>query len=218
MFTGLVQKVGRLAGIHHGGLGRIIQIRSVVPWEEPLQKGESIAVQGCCLTVTQIHEDGFDADMLEETFACTAFGELGTNAAVNLERALRASDRMGGHIVQGHVDAKAAIVSITPQERDWRVRLSCSGEAARYVVNKGSVALDGISLTVSHLPARGLFEVDIIPTTWRETSLHDRKPGDHVNLETDIIGRFVEHFLMNGYGEAGNGIDEALLRKAGFLP
>ena len=168
--------------------------------------------------VTQIYGDGFDADMLEETFVCTAFGELATNAAVNLERALRASDRMGGHIVQGHVDAKAQIVSITPQERDWRVRLSCSGEAVRYVVNKGSVALDGISLTVSHLPARGLFEVDIIPTTWRETSLRERKPGDHVNLETDIIGRFVEHFLTNGIGGAGNGIDETLLRKAGFLP
>lgn len=218
MFTGLVQKVGKLAGIRHGGMGRIIRIRDVAPWEEPLQMGESIAVQGCCLTVTQIYGDGFDADMLEETFVCTAFGELATNAAVNLERALRASDRMGGHIVQGHIDAKAQIVSITPQERDWRVRLSCSGEAVRYVVNKGSVALDGISLTVSHLPARGLFEVDIIPTTWRETSLRERKPGDHVNLETDIIGRFVEHFLTNGIGGTGNGIDETLLRKAGFLP
>lgn len=217
MFTGLVQTVGKLTGVRLSGRGRECIIEAA-PWGgDALELGESIAVQGCCLTVTAVRENGFDADLLEETWNQTAFAGLAPGSRVNLERSVRPTDRMGGHFVQGHIDAAARFVSIVPQGRDWRLRLSCSEEAARYIVRKGSVALDGVSLTVSGVPSPGLFEVDVIPTTWRETSLSDRKPGDRLNLETDILGRYVEHFLSAGFREA-HGVTEDLLRKAGFVP
>ena len=215
MFTGLVQRRGSLLGLARSGGGAVARV-ACAPWDDDsLEPGESVAVQGCCLTVAAVRADGFDADVLDETLRATALGGLRAGAAVNLERALRASDRLGGHLVLGHVDATAALESVERAGRDWRLRLRCGdAAAARYVVYKGSVALDGVSLTVSAVPAPGLFEVNVIPTTWRETSLSERRPGDRVNLETDILARYVEALLAPAAG--AKPVTMELLRAAGF--
>ena len=214
MFTGLVQQVGRLRGLSRTGGGAVADV-ACAPWaDDPLRPGESVAVQGCCLTVVAATAEGFEADLLDETLRVTALGALRPGAAVNLERALRPVDRLGGHVVQGHVDATAELLEVRPAGRDRVLRLACRGEEARYVVYKGSVALDGVSLTVSALPGEGEFEVSVIPTTWAGTSLSERRPGDRINLETDVLGRFVERFVRGG--AAPGGVTMELLRKAGF--
>lgn len=197
MFTGLVQKKGVFNGLSRRNGGTVMDI-ACSPWtDDPLVKGESVAVQGACLTVVNITATGFTADVLDETLACTNFVDLKPGDALNLERALRLSDRLGGHIVSGHIDGVGAVKSISKVGRDFCVRLSCEAKLARYIVFKGSVALDGISLTVSAVPSLVEFEVSIIPTTWSETSLGSRVVGDNVNLETDLIGRYVERLLQN---------------------
>ncbi len=153
--------------------------------------------------------------MLDETLRASALGELPVGAPVNLERALRAGDRLGGHLVQGHVDGTVRVAGIFRDGRDVRMRFSCPEDVARYIVHKGSVALDGTSLTVSAVPERGLFEVCLIPTTRESTTLPLRREGDRVNVETDIVGRYVEHFIC-GRGAHDSGVTEALLKKAGF--
>lgn len=214
MFTGLVQKRGSLLSLSRGAAGGAVVRVANDPWPgDPLAPGESVAVQGCCLTVAAVRPDGFEADVLDETLRATALGGLAPGAALNLERALRASDRLGGHLVQGHVDAVAALESVEPAGRDFRLRLRCEPAVARYIVYKGSVALDGVSLTVSAVPAPGVFEVNVIPVTWRETSLSERRPGDSLNLETDILARYVEAFLA---APARKPVTMDLLRAAGF--
>ncbi len=214
MFTGLVQQVGRLRGLSRTGGGAVADV-ACAPWaDEPLRPGESVAVQGCCLTVTEARADGFRADVLDETLRVTALGALRPGAALNLERALRPCDRLGGHFVQGHVDATAELLEVRPAGRDRVLVLSCPEAEARHVVYKGSVALDGVSLTVSALHGDGRFEVCLIPTTWSQTSLSERRPGDRINLETDVLGRYVERFVR-GAGATG-GVTMDLLRKAGF--
>lgn len=212
MFTGLIQKLGTFAGIRRTDGGAVIDLATDA-WETPLEKGESVAVQGVCLTVTDIRSDGFSADVLDETLRVTALGTLRPGCRVNLERALRPTDRMGGHIVQGHVDGLAELLSVRPAGRDHCLRFACRAEEFRYIVHKGSVALDGTSLTVSAIPGEGEFEVCLIPTTWRETSLSERVPGDRVNLETDIVGRYVEKFLGK---TASGGVTMEMLQNAGF--
>ena len=217
MFTGLVQQTGRWLGIARRDGGARARI-SCAPWADgPLALGESVAVQGCCLTVAAVRADGFEADVLDETLRATALGALRAGATANLERALRPSDRLGGHIVQGHVDATAEVLAIEPAGRDRRMLLACGGAEARYVVYKGSVAIDGVSLTVSAVPAEGVFEVNLIPTTWAETSLRERRAGDRVNLETDVLGRYVERLLAApaARGE-GRPVTMELLERAGF--
>ena len=195
MFTGLVQARGRWLGLAGRGGGAVARIGCAAWPDGALGPGESVAVQGCCLTVAAVRPDGFDADVLDETLRATALGDLPAGAAVNLERALRPTDRLGGHLVLGHVDAAARLEAVERVGRDRRLRLRCGPAEARYVVYKGSVALDGTSLTVSAVPEPGLFEVNVIPTTWRETSLSERRPGDRVNLETDVLARYVEALL-----------------------
>ena len=223
MFTGLVQQIGHLDSLRGGsGGGSVLRVRCA-PWRDGvLAPGESIAVQGCCLTATEIGDDWFDADVLEETLRASALGDLRPGAALNLERALRPCDRLGGHIVQGHVDGTAVLTGRFRAGRDWRLRLECRSDVARYVVRKGSVALDGTSLTVSAVPAQGVFEVCLIPTTWAATSLSERHEGDRINVETDILGRYVESF-MSGLFPAQHSpapptrpITAELLARAGF--
>ena len=196
MFTGLVQRLGTLSRLARSGGGASLFIRVDKPWPDPLVLGESIAVQGVCLTVAQILPDGFSADVLDETLDCTAFGSLSPNSKVNLERALAAGDRLGGHIVQGHVDAIGHVLSIRPRGRDIVFRVGTDSSVLCHIVHKGSIAIDGTSLTVSALSdEKSWFEVNLIPTTLRETSLSDRKSGDAVNLETDVLGKYVERLL-----------------------
>jgi riboflavin synthase len=196
MFTGIVAELGEVAGAeHHGGAARLT-IRGST---EGVALGESIAVNGVCLTVTGIMDGTFTADVMGETLSRSTLGALTAGAPVNLERSARLADRIGGHLVQGHVDATATIISRVPAEHWDQVRISLPGTIARYVVEKGSIAVDGISLTVSALsppgPKDGWFEVCLIPETLKRTTLGTRKPGEAVNLEVDVIAKYVERLL-----------------------
>jgi riboflavin synthase len=213
MFTGLVQQVGKLHGIAQTAGGWSLTVAHA-PWAEgALALGESVAVQGACLTVARLVDGAFGADLLDETLSRTALGALGVDARVNLERALRPADRLGGHIVLGHVDETGRIEAVDPRGRDWRVRVRFSADAARQTVLKGSIALDGISLTVTRL-GDDWFEVNVIPHTWRSTSLSDRNVGDPVNIETDILGKHVARLLG---GARPNGLTLEKLAQAGFV-
>lgn len=196
MFTGLVQRLGTLSRLTRRAGGASLFVSVPTPWPDPLVLGESIAVQGACLTVASILPDGFSADVLDETLDCTALSSLSPGARLNLERALATGERLGGHLVQGHVDALGRVLSITPRGRDFVLRVGTDSATLGHIVHKGSIAIDGVSLTVSAFSDEdGWFEVNLIPTTLRETSLQDRRPGDPVNLETDILGKYVERFL-----------------------
>lgn len=193
MFTGLVQRVGVFQGLLRSAGGfRLVVERHGFPEIPAL--GESIAVQGVCLTVAAATERGFEADVLEQTLAATALGSLRPGARVNLERALRLGDRLGGHIVTGHVDGVGRVAEIRPRGRDFVYSVAVSANLLPAIVDKGSVAVDGVSLTVSARLADG-FEVNLIPTTLAETSLADRRVGDSVNIETDVIGKYVVQTL-----------------------
>jgi riboflavin synthase len=200
MFTGIVEELGEVAGLEHRGDAARLTIRGST---EGTSLGESIAVNGVCLTVTDIIDGTFTADVMGETLDRSGLGALATGAPVNLERSVRLADRLGGHLVQGHVDATATIVSRTPGAHWDQVRISLPEQISRYVVEKGSIAVDGISLTVSALSqageAAGWFEVCLIPETLKRTTLGVREPGDTVNLEVDVIAKYVER-LLSGEG------------------
>lgn len=213
MFTGLVQKTGTLSGLARNAGGWRLAVECE-PWaNDPFALGESIAVQGVCLTVVGFSASGFEADVLDETLRRTAFQRLRRGSPLNLERALRLGDRLGGHIVSGHVDETGTLLSVTDAGRDYELRIGCSGVFSRQCVMKGSVALDGVSLTISAL-ADDSFSVNIIPHTWEATSLRDLVAGDPVNLESDVIGKYVARQM--GVSPSG-GVTEELLRKAGFF-
>ena len=198
MFTGIVAELGEVAGIDHHGDAARLTIRGST---EGVALGESIAVNGVCLTVTGILGGTFTADVMGETLSRSGLGALTPGDPVNLERSVRLADRMGGHLVQGHVDATATIISRTPAEHWDQVRITLPDGIARYVVEKGSIAVDGISLTVSALTPPdapdGWFEVCLIPETLKRTTLGTRHPGEVVNLEADVIAKYVERMLSS---------------------
>jgi len=184
MFTGIVEELGRIESLERGRL-RIGATRVI----EGVEMGESIAVNGCCLTVVAAGDDWWEADVSDETLARTSLAASGPGDAVNLERAVRASDRLGGHVVQGHVDGVGEIVEPVP---DLRVRVPAP--LVKYLVEKGSVTVDGVSLTVVEPLADG-FTVAIIPHTAAVTTLGDRQPGDPVNIEVDVMAKYVERLV-----------------------
>lgn len=189
MFTGIVQKIGRLEALEHGRAGgRRIRV-TCDPWEDALVRGESVAVQGVCLTVAEVNKNGFAADLLEETISRTNLGKKSRGDRLNLERALRPSDRVGGHFVQGHVDGVGKVIRNAKAGSDWVLELSCGTQLTGDVVVKGSVAIDGVSLTVVELGDSG-FSVRLIPTTLEDTSLGKLRSGDSVNIETDILAKY----------------------------
>ena len=195
MFTGIVAELGEVAGIERRGDAAQLTIRGST---EGVSAGESIAVNGVCLTVTGLLDGTFTADVMGETLDHSALGTLTTGAPVNLERSIRLADRLGGHLMQGHVDATGTIVSRSPAERWDQVRISLPASISRYVVHKGSIAVDGISLTVSAVGPPGddsWFEVCLIPETLKRTTMGARQPGETVNLEVDVIGKYVERLL-----------------------
>ena len=193
MFTGIIEELGKVREIEERGENARIVIEAHVV-TEGTQHGDSIAVNGVCLTALDIQPDSFAADVSKETLARSTLGSLRTGAAVNLERAVTAATRLGGHIVQGHVDARGQFLGVEDHGESWTVRFGFPPEIARYLVFKGSVAVEGISLTISHL-ADDYFEVAIIPKTWEVTNLAQLSPGDGVNLEVDVIGKYVERLL-----------------------
>lgn len=209
MFTGLIQRIGSVKRISRGA-GLVLEIAADEPWVKPLEEGESVAVNGVCLTVVKCDCSRFTADVLRETESRTGIGDLVPGAKVNLERALRAGDAMGGHIVQGHVDCRGTIVAKVPKGRDFQLRVKCGRVLAAESVLKGSITIDGVSLTVSDLGDDWLC-VDLIPTTAKETTLGTKKVGDMVNLEGDVVGKYVAKMTKK------SGLTEEALAKAGFV-
>jgi riboflavin synthase len=201
MFTGIVAELGEIAGIErHGDAAQLI-IRGST---DGVMTGESIAVNGVCLTVTGLLDGTFTADVMGETLDRSALGTLTIGAPVNLERSIRLADRLGGHLMQGHVDATGTVISRSPAERWDQVRISLPASISRYVVLKGSIAVDGVSLTVSAVGPPGQdswFEVSLIPETLKRTTMGARQPGESVNLEVDVIGKYVERLLNSEAGQ-----------------
>lgn len=191
MFTGIIQAVGTVRQITNLEAG--CRIRIECPELEPAgwQTGDSVAVSGCCLTALEIDESGFSADLSAETLARTTLGALEDGGEVNLEPALALGDRLGGHLVSGHVDGLAEVVSVTSAGESRIFRFRVTSESARYVAVKGSVTLDGVSLTVNAVEANE-FEVNLIPHTLAVTTLGRLASGDRVNLEVDLLARYLE--------------------------
>ena len=212
MFTGLIQRIGTIKRVSRGA-GLVLEIAADKPWESPLENGESVAVDGVCLTVARHDGSRFTADVLQETEARAGFADAIPGAKVNLERAVRAGEPMGGHIVQGHVDGRGTVTAKIPKGRDFQLRIRCGRVLAAQSVLKGSVTVDGVSLTVSALGDDWL-GVDLIPTTAAETTLGAKSVGDRVNLEGDIVGKYVAKQCRGG-GDAG-GLTESSLIAAGF--
>ena len=209
MFTGIIQKIGTVKRVSRGE-GLVVEV-GFEPFTKPLEEGESVAVNGVCLTVAKCDATRFTADVLEETVSRTGIGDLIPGEKVNLERALRAGDSMGGHIVQGHVDCRGTIKAKVPKGRDFQLQIRCGRVLAAQSVLKGSVAVDGVSLTISAI-GDDWIGVDLIPTTAAETILGAKKVGDKVNLEGDIVGKYI----AKNAAKTG-GLTEEALQNADFI-
>ena len=196
MFTGIIEATGRIARIEpRGGDVRLI-VEAASLGLDDVAIGDSISVSGVCLTAIALDGDTFAADVSNETLSVTSLGALAVGAAVNLEKAMRLSDRLGGHLVSGHVDGVGRVVSVEPDARSQRWTFELPAELARYVASKGSIAIDGVSLTVNEVDDRR-FGVNLIPHTVEVTTFRDRRAGDSVNIEVDLVARYVERL----YGE-----------------
>lgn len=194
MFTGIIEGVGAIASIEpRGGDLRLRVATGTLPFGD-VRLGESIAVNGVCLTVVAFDAASFEADASTETLALTTLGRLAPRSAVNLERAMRPSDRLGGHLVSGHVDGVGAVVSIAADARAQRWRFSAPRPLLRYVAKKGSICVDGVSLTVNEVDDHG-FEVALVPHTVAHTAFAWARVGDAVNLEIDLVARYVERLV-----------------------
>jgi riboflavin synthase len=193
MFTGIIETVGTVASIEPSGdLTRLIVDAAQIV--EGVEIGDSIAVNGGCLTVTSLDSGRVSFDAVLETMERTSIGDLVVGARVNLERAMRAGDRLDGHIVQGHVDGVGTVRAMDRDGHDVDLHIDCSAELVDYLVEKGSITVDGVSLTIAGLSETG-FHVALIPHTLEVTTLSDRRPGDRVNLEADVLGKYVKRYL-----------------------
>jgi riboflavin synthase len=196
MFTGIIEELGSVRSIEERGENARIVISARVV-TEGTNHGDSIAVNGVCLTALDIQAESFAADVSRETLQRSTLGRLEPGAPVNLERAVTPATRLGGHIVQGHVDGRGQFAGVEDHGESWTIRIDYPKELGRYLVFKGSVAVEGISLTIAGLTGE-YFEVAIIPKTWEVTNLSQLKPGDYVNLEVDVIAKYVERLLGHG--------------------
>ena len=217
MFKGIVEEIGSLKEISIGsGLGNIeIECNKVL---EETKIGDSIAVNGVCLTVNKINSNSFVADIMGETLDRTNLGRLKDGNKVNLERALKVSDRLGGHIVSGHVDGKGQVLSIDKKDDGTWFTISADKEILKYIILKGSITIDGISLTVAYVDNE-IFKVSIIPHTLKNTILAQKIQGSYVNLENDIMGKYIEKFMIFSKTESENEkskITLDFLRENGF--
>ena len=202
MFTGIIEEVGHVKSLHRGAKSFTLEVEAEKVLEGTLV-GDSIATNGVCLTVTSLTGHGFTADVMPETVSRTALGELVSGSPVNLERALSLQTRLGGHIVSGHIDGTGRIADRRQDDTALWLTIECDSKLLRYIIEKGSVTLQGVSLTVARVDARS-FAVSLIPHTQAATTLHQAKVGDLVNIENDIIAKYVEKLLGK---EPDNGSD-----------
>ena len=194
MFTGIIEETGTIKKVIGGGESGSIAIRASKVLSDA-KIGDSIAVNGVCLTVTSMQGDGFTADVMAETLRRTNLGTLSIGSKVNLERAMAANGRFGGHIVAGHIDGTGEIISLKPEGNAVWVTVAADAEILHLIVPKGSITIDGISLTVAYVDT-SVFKVSVIPHTGEETTLLNKKPGDIVNLENDIVGKYIEKLIQ----------------------
>jgi riboflavin synthase len=192
MFTGLIAAIGQVASVQREHDGLRLAVDS--PLSELLDEGDSVAVNGVCLTATEVRSPSFCADVMGQTLSSTSLGELAPGGAVNLELPLRASDRLGGHVVQGHVDGLGRVISCVAEGFATRIEIECEFDILRYLVRRGSVAVDGVSLTVAERSEES-FEVSLIPETLSRTTLGSLTPGDPVNIEVDVLAKYVERLV-----------------------
>jgi riboflavin synthase len=192
VFTGLIQDVGSVESLERGAEGARLRVATELGSE--IEAGDSVAVNGACLTATDADGSGFEAEAMNQTLEVTALGELGVGSRVNLELAMRASDRLGGHIVQGHVDGVGEVLAVREDGFASRLRVELGPELLRYVVEKGSIALDGVSLTVAEL-GEGWVEASLIPETLERTTLGEAGPGRSLNVECDLVAKYVERIM-----------------------
>jgi riboflavin synthase len=221
MFTGIVEEVGRITGIRKGAKSSVLQIEGKVIFED-LKIGDSVAVNGVCLTVTSISGNCFLADVMSETLQRSSLGVLKQNSVVNLERAMAANGRFGGHIVSGHIDGTGTILNVQKDDNAVWYTIQAPETLMYYVIEKGSIAIDGISLTVAKAD-RETFSVSIIPHTRKETILSTKGVGSIVNLENDVIGKYVERFVRvpkpgEGIQKKTGGITKEFLEKYLLTP
>lgn len=214
IFTGLIIEIGRVRRVNRRADGAflVIEARKVL---EGTRIGDSISINGVDLTVIEMGSDYFAADASIETLSRTTLAGLKAGGRVNLERALAVGERLGGHMVQGHVDGTGDLLSVTPEGNAYRMRFGFPAELGRYIAMKGSITVDGISLTVAGL-AGDWFEVAIIPHTWRETTLSDLKNGDRVNLEVDVLAKYVERLMQREPEESANKLTMEYLIEQGY--
>lgn len=192
MFTGLIKELGRVEAVEASDDGARLRIGAALASE--LEPGDSVAVNGACLTATSVGGGAFEADVMHQTLSLTTLGRLEPSSPVNLELALRATDRLGGHVVQGHVDGTAAVADLSSDGFARRLRIELPDELLPYVVERGSIAIEGVSLTVADLSESGL-EVSLVPETLERTTLGALEPGDRVNVECDVLARYVRRQL-----------------------
>ena len=218
MFTGIIEAVGEIAALEPRGGDARLRVRSGKLPLNDVKLGDSIATSGVCLTVIELPGDGYWADVSGETLACTSLGQLKVGAQVNLERALTPSTRLGGHLVSGHVDGVGEVLARRDDARSVRFSIAAPDALARYIAAKGSICVDGVSLTVNAVQGK-VFELNIVPHTLAETTLGGFQAGRRVNLEVDLIARYLERLLLGERAaDAGaTGIDMAFLAEHGFL-
>lgn len=218
MFTGIVEAVGQIAAIQSKGADwRVTVITGRLDLSD-VQLGDSIAVNGICLTVVELPGNGFAADVSAETLQRSNFGNLQSGSAVNLEKALTPTTRLGGHLVSGHVDGIGEVIERRDEGRSVRFRIKAPDDLARYIALKGSITVDGISLTVNGVDG-AVFELNLVPHTLQETTMTDYGIGRRVNLEVDLIARYLERLMLGDAAAkpAHGGISEAFLAEHGFL-
>ncbi len=215
MFTGIIEELGEISNLEKSAGGARIKISAKVVTENTAE-GDSIAINGVCLTALDIKADGFSADVSGETLNRTTLGKLNVGAKVNLERALTVSTRLGGHIVQGHVDARGKFLEAVQTGAFWTVRVLFPKNIGQYLVYKGAISVEGISLTIADL-SEDSFEIAVIPKTWELTNLSALKSGDEVNLEADVIAKYVERIMLYKREEKNEAITIEKLTKLGFI-
>jgi riboflavin synthase len=215
MFTGIIEELGRVRSLRRTGISFSLEVEAHRILEGT-RVGDSVATNGVCLTVTRLSEEGFTADVMPETVHRTALGRLVPGSRVNLELAMALGDRLGGHLVSGHVDAVARLARRVADETALRLTFEADAALLRHVVEKGSVAVNGVSLTVTGVDA-STFSVSLIPLTQGETNLTDLRVGDEVNIESDMIIKYVERLLgASSPAAGGGGLTEAMLLENGF--